>query len=337
MRSRRRGFTLIELLVVIAIIAVLIALLLPAVQQAREAARRTQCKNNLKQLGLAMHNYHDTYNGFPIPNFACCFGTWQMGILPYLEQGNLLGNYRNLGGIDTPAGFRYGGDGGGNPALSNAVNVTSKRLSVLTCPSDVPNAPINATVAGTTYPITSHNYAVNLGETVAAQQNAALTTGNPFYDDARFRGAPFIRVGGDQASGSWPAIRARVRGIAHLTDGTSSTLLMSELVQGKSTDLRGFSWWGDGSHFETLLMPNSKDPDQVASNCVNDPAANLPCVVAPGTGTGWRMAIASRSRHTGGVQSLLADGSVRFVSENVDKFTWRRLGSSEDGEVVGEF
>ncbi len=325
----RRGFTLIELLVVIAIIAVLIALLLPAVQQAREAARRTQCKNNLKQLGLAMHNYHDTFNGFPIPNFSCCWGTWQMGILPFVEQANMLNQYTNLGGIDA-TGPRYAG-------TTNAVNVTSKRLSFLTCPSDIPNAPINATIGGTVYGITSHNYAVNLGETVAAQQTALLTTGNAKYDDARFRGAPFIRLGGDQATGSWPAIRAKMRGIGTITDGTSSTLLMSELVQGKGTDLRGFSWWGDGSHFETLLLPNSKDPDQVASNCTSEPAANLPCVVAPTTGTAWRMTVASRSRHTGGVQSVLCDGSVRFVSENVDKLTWRALGSSEDAQVVGEF
>ena len=106
-RSRRtRGFTLIELLVVIAIIAVLIALLLPAVQQACEAARRSQCKNNLKQLGLGMHNYHDVYNVFPVGQHNCCWGTWMVPILPYIEQAPLFQLYQNSGGSDA-TGPRY--------------------------------------------------------------------------------------------------------------------------------------------------------------------------------------------------------------------------------------
>jgi prepilin-type N-terminal cleavage/methylation domain-containing protein len=327
---RRRGFTLIELLVVIAIIAVLIALLLPAVQAAREAARRTQCKNNLKQLGLAMHNYHDTFDSLPIPNYGCCWGTWQVSVMPFIELGNMSAVYQNLGGNDT-TGPRYGGS-------PNNTNVTSKRIPVYTCPSDIPNAPIGTAPNQ----ITNHNYAVNLGETTAQQNNANLTTGNPFYDDAKFRGAPFLRVGGSQVSG-WQTtgvVTARAKSVkfGEIIDGLSNTLLMAEQLQGVSSDLRGFGWWGDAGHVETLLTPNSKDPDRVSQNCTNSPDIGLPCAIQDtSTATSWRLTHAARSRHAGGVQVLVGDGTVRFVSENIAKDTWRRLGSSRDGQPLGEF
>ena len=113
MRSRRFGFTLIELLVVIAIIAVLIALLLPAVQSAREAARRAQCTNNLKQIGLAMHNYHDQQGTLPYGLKGCCWGTWLISVLPYIEQQPLFNAWNSLGNDRTRSScssiFRYGG------------------------------------------------------------------------------------------------------------------------------------------------------------------------------------------------------------------------------------
>jgi prepilin-type N-terminal cleavage/methylation domain-containing protein len=152
MRRARFGFTLVELLVVIAIIGILIALLLPAVQAAREAARRSQCLNNLKQLGIAMHNYHDAKKWLPPgkgPN-PCCWGTWVPITLPYIEQEGVAELYVNWGGDDS-TGPRYS-------AAPNTTNVTNKRFATLTCPSDQPNKPFGN--------LTNHNYSVNFGTTV---------------------------------------------------------------------------------------------------------------------------------------------------------------------------
>lgn len=304
-RYRRRGFTLIELLVVIAIIAVLIALLLPAVQQAREAARRSQCKNNLKQIGLAMHNYHDVHNGFPVAQYGCCWGTWVVGIMPYIEQANLYSKYEFNRKYGIPVDdARY----------NHSVNlpVTRMRISVLTCPSDTPNAPFSQ--------ITSHNYAVNFGNTGYAQQ-ANL-------NGVVFQKSPFPLSGQNTP--------ARNAGFRDITDGTSSTFLVAEVLQGRASDLRGFSWWGDATEFTTYLPPNSSAPDRIytAGFCNNLPIQNLPCAVS--TGTDPTM-FAARSRHEGGVQVSLCDGSSRFVSENIDLNTYRALSTAQGGEVIGEF
>lgn len=302
---KRRGFTLIELLVVIAIIAILIALLLPAVQQAREAARRSTCKNNMKQIGLAMHNYHEVYNGFPVGNYSCCWGTWIVGILPYIDQAPLFDLYEHNRKYGVPSDTaRYG----------HAPNlpVTRTRLSILTCPSDIPNAPISR--------ITSHNYAVNFGSTGYGQQTN--------LNGVLFEGAPFLKVGSGNV--------ARNSTIAHLKDGVSNTLLVGEVLQGQGKDLRGFSWWGDASQFTAYLAPNSGVPDRIysASYCNNQPEQNLPCDVST---TANPTMFAARSHHVGGVHVTLGDGSSRFVSENIDLATWRALSTSRGSETIGDF
>ncbi len=305
MRARStlsRGFTLIELLVVIAIIAVLIALLLPAVQQAREAARRSACQNNLKQIGLALHNYHDVHKSFPVGQYGCCWGTWNVAIMPFIDQRNLSDRYEHNRKFGVPVdNARYG----------HAVNlpVTRTRLEVLTCPSDTPNAPISR--------ITSHNYAVNFG-------NTAYTQGT--VNGVTFLGAPFVYSG---SVGKTAALR-------DLRDGASSTMLVAEVLQGVGTDLRGFSWWGDASQFTTYLAPNAKLPDRIysATYCQNLPAQNLPCAVS--TTTDPTM-FAARSRHSGGIQTVLGDGSCRFVSENIDLRIWRGISTSRGAETIGNF
>ncbi len=316
--SRRRAFTLIELLVVIAIIAVLVGLLLPAVQKTREAAARAKCANNLKQVGLAMHNYHDARGTLPYgegpgnpadpitTRRGCCWGTWQTVLLPYLEQENLFARYVNLGGSDL-TGIRYG-------AGQNAAEVTSKRLSVLTCPSDAPNpGAITTTVSGVTYAITSHNYVANYGNT----NNYQVDITTPVTQ--AFGGAPF----------GWAP---QVSKLTDLTDGTSSTMLASETLQGIGTDLRGFGWWAPGAQFTAVYGPNTSSPDIVTQNCNSQPDRGLPCT---NNGGSWNIQ-AARSRHPGGVQAVMGDGSVRFVRQAIDINAWRAMSTSRGGEVVSD-
>ena len=298
-----RGFTLVELLVVIAIIGVLIALLLPAVQQAREAARRMQCSNNLKQLGLAIHNYHDTYTNFPGGAYGCCWGTWQVSVLPFIEQDNLYSNY-NITDKYYDDTARYSG--------SQNTDVTVVRLAALSCPSDSPNEPFGT--------ITSHNYGANFGNTGYAQGTV---------NDVTFKGAPFKYVSDNVGAAGYFGFR-------DITDGTANTVLLAEKLQAEGQDLRSYSWWGDGSSVSGYLMPNSSEPDRIysASYCNNQPLKNLPCDVATASAPSM---FASRSRHPGGVQVVLCDGSSRFIAETIQVDTWRNLMSSRDGLVLGEF
>ncbi|TVP98181.1 MAG: DUF1559 domain-containing protein, partial [Planctomycetaceae bacterium] len=272
--SRKPGFTLVELLVVIAIIGVMVGLLLPAVQQAREAARRMSCTNNLKQISLAMHNYHDTFNTFPAARANCCWGTWNVLIMPFVELQNVSDLYLNWGGTDA-TGPRYG-------AAPNSTNVTARRYPTFSCPSDGEFTPIGA--------LTNHNYAVNFGNTGFGQQanlNGVL-----------FRGAPFILD------------HRRKVGFRDLIDGTSNTLLVGEVRQGRGSDLRGFTWWGDASQFSTYLGVNSPLPDRIYTLFYCNPVMKMPCDVS--TAENPTM-FGSRSLHPGGVNAAMGDASVRFV------------------------
>src|SRR4051794_33839235 len=161
MRQRNRGFTLVELLVVIAIIGILVALLLPAIQAAREAARRAQCVNNMKQLGVGMQNYHDVFKTLPMGNYSCCWGTWQMAILPFIEEQQLADIYKwNPKNPDNyfDDDYRYYQQlpaTATRPAIRN-LEVTQSRIVTLTCPSDEPQVN-NTVVQRGTY----HNYVAN--------------------------------------------------------------------------------------------------------------------------------------------------------------------------------
>lgn len=303
--SALAGFTLVELLVVIAIIGVLIALLLPAVQSAREAGRRSQCLNNLRQVGLAMQTYHDSKRALPKgAALGCCYGTWAMQVLPFLEQQNLAIQYKNLGGVGGSLDYWHG---------ENLANVTSKRIEALTCPSDVPRVNDN----GVPIPLTLHNYAGNHGAT-----GTDIGSSIPVADreGVLYQGSPFTAND--------------ARSYREIEDGLSNTVLMAEVVQGTENDLRGLIWWAPGAFFHTFIGPNSNLPDityPTNPQC-NPTDPNPPCAKGSDRGV-----FASRSRHPDCVQIALCDGSSRVVSDSIDITTWRNLGSTQDGQAVSSY
>jgi prepilin-type processing-associated H-X9-DG protein len=303
-------------LVVIAIIAILIGLLLPAVQKVREAAARAKCQNNLKQLGLAFHNYHDANQALPVgvaPSKACCRGTWMIPTLPYLEQDALSRKYE---------GYSTGVASTGkiNVLYSDVLNipVTTTRVPILTCPSDELQV---YTTGGNN--LSKHNYVVNYGNTGIIRAPDAAVTVVKTYGTATFMGAPFT-------------VFQPVK-LTDINDGTSNTFMASEIIQTWYNDLRGLTWWGYGSGFMTQLGPNSSSPDvlQSAGYCKNQ-APNPPCF-DPYTDQ-QPITYAARSRHPGGVNAVMCDGSVRFFADNVDLLTiWRPLGTSQGGEVANNY
>ncbi len=319
MLHRRRGFTLIELLVVIAIIAVLIGLLLPAVQSAREAARRAQCVNNMKQIGLGFHNYHDTMGTLPPGRKSCCWGTWLIFTLPYIEQQSLYNAWNSTAdnrnaGIDWDRGYA---------GVTNTT-VTRTRVETYNCPSD----PASGT--SPSGGIRTQNYVVNFGNTTEAQHQE--------FNGVRFGGAPFTDIGcplifRDETVITMPGGVPSI-GLSAFTDGTSNTVLASEnrIAQG-GYDLRGFSHWGYGCNFVTYNPPNTSLPDvmQEISYCLRPIGKNPPCV---GATTALPMMKSARSWHPGGVNAVMGDGSVKFIKNSINVFVWRALGSTGGGEVV---
>ncbi len=297
---RRRGFTLIELLVVIAIIAILIALLLPAVQQAREAARRTQCKNNLKQWGLGLHNYHDTHQVYPL-QAAYLAGvnsqrSWIVMTLPYIDQAPLYNQFDfNLQGLSTTVNA----SGFSNRAL------IQRNLTAALCPSDPDSiTPSNRTDNASGIALALTNYAASVGDHINATTATGTTItysayGNSASTSATCRG--FISRYG------WSA---RIRDI---TDGTSNTFAVGEVLPSKCV-------WQDWGHqnFVTTAQP---------INFLNKTVSS----------TNADQSIAFRSAHVGGAHFLLCDGTVRFISENISGLTYNGLASRAGSEVLGEF
>ena len=311
--SRRAGFTLIELLVVIAIIAILIALLLPAVQQAREAARRTQCKNNLKQLGLALHNYHDTFNRMPPGTISRTGSRFGGPEWPYVLHF-LLPN------IDQAAVYNELANDWGRPApwINATVWPATVRggLTALQCPSDGLGGVVK--LAGGTVPLPSSNYLALF---------SGLNDGQTHLDASPTRTAFGVNRGAS---------------FRDIIDGTSNTMLVAEYLTGTTDDWRGWFYTNraGGQYLHATNTPNSKAPDNLlaypaaCTAATNQPQQNLPCVPDGNTDNNFA---SSRSRHTGGVQILLGDGSVRFVGENISLATWQNLAWMADGNVLGEF
>jgi prepilin-type N-terminal cleavage/methylation domain-containing protein len=335
MFPKRHAFTLVELLVVIAIIGVLVALLLPAVQAAREAARRSQCTNNLRQIGVGIHNYETTWKTLPPGSYQAVFGTWILHLLPFVEQQALHSQYVGSGAMER---MRETSPLSGGPRYGWAGNlpVTQTQLKVYLCASDTKSAQ-----AGIISGVTFHNYAACYGNTTRGRLSPVGRTasGQPNF----FGGGAMIEVINEN-SGNWPNYYSWITHddrylkssrLAEITDGTSNTLCISETVQGKGSDLRGFGWWGGGAHFETLLAPNSSLPDRTEQSCNTAVRLNPPCANREVGNPEGEETIAARSRHPVGVSAALADGSVRFFSNNVNLDVWRAWGTAYGSDTIG--
>ena len=298
------GFTLVELLVVIAIIAMLVTLLLPAVQSAREAARRSQCLNNLKQISLAMHNYHGAQEKLPVGAYSCCWGTWQIEVLPFVEDAAAHDLYDHTNKINW-------GDTSSMYMAPKNRPITTRRFPLLQCPSDREVTHFEG--------VTSHNYVANFGNTTHYHHEE--------FNGFKFAGAPFY--------GTEDLALVRFGQFKKITDGLSKTLMLSEQVQGLGNDLRGFSWWGWAAGFETSLTPNSAQPDVMQQSAYCDRAfpVNPPCT---GQSSALPMHQAARSRHDGGVVASHCDGSARFYTDDVYLNVWQALGTTQGEELTGQ-
>jgi prepilin-type N-terminal cleavage/methylation domain-containing protein len=333
----RRAFTLIELLVVIAIIAILVALLLPAVQQAREAARRSQCKSNLKQIGIALHNYHDTFNVLPPSHVHSISGgatngnngqtwtntakgSWMVMILPYVDQAPLYNQ------ID------FDKNGSGLSPESQNFPGTSKRFHAQTipaymCPTDTaPNVRGNANTNGRG----KSCYAISFGNQRMTNTGSCPEVGNDFGTGAQNHGnsGNSATHSGIASRGAWSA---KFRDVS---DGLTNTIFVGETTPLCSDHHRN-GWF----HFNAPWGVTSGGVNWPIRNCEGDPvtpAANMP---VPGcherNDHGYAQSF--RSKHTGGAHVLLGDGGTLFVSENIDYLTLQKLGDRRDGEEIGDF
>lgn len=341
MAYRRPAFTLIELLVVIAIIAVLIALLLPAVQQAREAARRAQCKNNLKQIGLALHNYHDTAQVFPPalissgryanPSYPAVLNTtgWVL-LLPYLDQTTLYNKYNfNVpSSVSNPLGGRSLAGGAPNDTINQPVYST--KLAVFDCPSDPaggaelvrgPNDPAEYYSANR---VRRCSYMFSSGDIQDYSAAYGAYSGSTTLSSST---GTTVAVPYQGAFGNDGAAR-----IASLTDGSSNTILIGEArqikkgaaVNPKTSAVFG-PYWGAGAH-TCCHMYTPADDARFTVNARFDPV------------TGDQYAWGTGSYHVGGAHYLVGDGSVRFINENVNYYAvFRYLNRIADSQIVGEF
>ncbi len=328
--SSRRGFTLIELLVVVAIIGILIALILPAVQHAREAARRMSCKNNLKQLGLAMHNYHDSYRTFPagsITRGPDVYATANTMLLPHLELSSLRNLYNN-----------------NVPWDKQSPKVATTVIPVFICPSNsgrttggslvvdtvFPDAPV-----GDTFAVTTYLYCKGVSDAWCSPPGIRPIRQNGMFNSSH---------------GNWASR------IADITDGSSQTIAMGEGATGSPwvlchgagctipTAIPAEQAWLVGGVTTTLTASNGIlatsifgcTVDPLNKNPVTDASIDVPTATdCRSSFNGGRHSTSNfRSSHLGGGNFLFGDGSVRFVGENIDRSIYRGLSTIAGGEVI---
>lgn len=315
--TAKRGFTLVELLVVIAIIGMLMGLLLPAVQQARAAARRIQCTNNLKQIALGMLNHEATQQEFPIGQHVYIDAhapdgwvrrSWYPALLPYVEQMALGMTYQQ----------HYEGTRTGGYDYTNLPEKTTV-VSIFCCPDD-PSSP-----------------KVHNGSNTDNQQgfhgNYMGNGGNGYFNRNPVTGASSPEESMN-TNGIFPTLTAMT--VAEIQDGTSNTLFFSEIllvpdgtVGSGSEDIRGryLNSRHAGCLVSTMRRPNTKEPDRHNYSISTD--------YAPSTSTGTNVIVSARSNHIGGVNATFCDGSCTFINNGISLDVWQAQGSRNGGEVVG--
>jgi prepilin-type N-terminal cleavage/methylation domain-containing protein len=360
-RSPYRGFTLVEVLVVIGVISVLLALLLPAVQDARNTARRAQCQNNLKQLGLAIHNYHSVHRSLPpgvvtrFPVVRTAFSSlvhsqgyfdarkatpetpWALQLYPFLDLANEWDRFDS----------RIGSFGHVNlqpPFLLTGLNANHTVLTAhsptMMCPSDnvqpfeydvnkLLGSPLGIPVVR----CARGNYVANWGNTTW-EQDADLDGDSITDAGVQFLDAPFSRDG--------------CRSFAAFRDGTEQTIILSEVVSGAQTDVRGafvvslpgasfymsrFTPNGTRDFFDLTAASGAGSGDQLPFPAACESSAGAPCAFEARESIGFAGA---RSRHSGGVMTLAGSGAVRFVSDSIDQNVWTAIHSIAAGETVSQ-
>lgn len=360
--SYRRAFTLVELLVVLGIIGLLVALLLPAVQSAREAARRTQCRNQLKQIGLALHNYHDAHGALPpgtitkFPSAKQAFRVlvdqmgyldpaqstpetpWVFQILPQMDQAAAYNQFDFQKGTFGVVDLRP-------PRYMSGLNANAAilmiELPLLRCPSDYLryfdydiNAMLGAQMGIPVLPCARSNYAANWG-TTTWEQDSDLDGDNLPDPGVRFTGAPFSR--------------GKSQSFRDISDGMEQTALIAEVRQGNAIDGRGafatplpggslymsrFTPNGQQDYFSHTPATGTGSGDQMPFSATCRPEKGLPCSYERLEHTAFA---GSRSQHAGGVHVLTASGSVRFASDNIDHQIWMGFHSTAGSEAIGDF